>query len=108
MQALYERSFWARQMNALVAQCVQEIVARAGPYRGVRILEVGAGTGGTTSWVLERTGGRGIEYTFTDISGSFTRAGQERFGAMGVFARSCSMWKSRRRSRAWRRAAMTW
>ncbi|WP_313918315.1 SDR family NAD(P)-dependent oxidoreductase [Tahibacter sp.] len=50
--------------------------------RPVRVLEIGAGTGGTTRLLLDALtrGEPAVEYVFTDISSSFVNAGRERFG----------------------------
>jgi acyl transferase domain-containing protein/NAD(P)-dependent dehydrogenase (short-subunit alcohol dehydrogenase family)/acyl carrier protein/SAM-dependent methyltransferase len=48
----------------------------------IRILEAGAGTGGTTAFVLEEVADLGgqIEYCYSDVSPGFIRFGEERFG----------------------------
>ncbi|KAF2963063.1 hypothetical protein GQX73_g10517 [Xylaria multiplex] len=45
------------------------------------IIEIGAGTGSTTRWVVDRLLQLGIpiEYTFTDVSGSLVSAGKRKF-----------------------------
>lgn len=48
-------------------------------YPGLNIFEVGAGTGATTSAVLDALEGRYASYTFTDISSGFFIAAEERF-----------------------------
>ena len=52
-----------------------------GPGGKFRILEIGAGTGSTTKWVVKRLVQRGIpvEYTFTDISSSLVSAAKRKF-----------------------------
>ena len=47
----------------------------------VGILELGAGTGGTTDDVIAGLSGISIDYHFTDVSTFFLRAAQERFAA---------------------------
>ncbi|CAN9179705.1 unnamed protein product [Alternaria sp. RS040] len=51
-----------------------------------QILELGAGTGSTTKWVVEALVQRGIpfEYTFTDISSSLVSAGKRKFAKYGT------------------------
>ncbi|OJJ97688.1 hypothetical protein ASPACDRAFT_108, partial [Aspergillus aculeatus ATCC 16872] len=49
-------------------------------FPGVHILEVGAGTGATTSAVLDAVQGSYGSYTFTDISSGFFLAAEDRFG----------------------------
>ncbi|MFH1491157.1 MAG: amino acid adenylation domain-containing protein [Pseudomonadota bacterium] len=53
----------------------------------VTILEVGAGTGGTTASVLEAIEpyGGSLRYVYTDVSPAFTRLGKERFGGQYPF-----------------------
>jgi SAM-dependent methyltransferase len=52
-----------------------------GPDGKFRIVELGAGTGATTLWVVERLVERGIpiEYTFTDISSALVSAAKRKF-----------------------------
>ncbi|KAH8799818.1 putative polyketide synthase [Xylogone sp. PMI_703] len=47
----------------------------------VKILEMGAGTGGTTKWLVPLLAGLGmtVEYTYTDLSPSFVAAARKRF-----------------------------
>lgn len=49
----------------------------------IRILELGAGTGGTTRYLLEALAATeaavGVEYTFTDLSGSLVAAARRKF-----------------------------
>lgn len=52
----------------------------AGDRSPVRILELGAGTGGTTDDVLAGLVGLPVDYQFTDVSQFFLRAAEERFG----------------------------
>lgn len=56
------------------------------PGRPLRILEIGAGTGGTTRWLMDTLNrhGSAVEYVFTDISSSFVNAARERFGQSGA------------------------
>jgi acyl transferase domain-containing protein/NADP-dependent 3-hydroxy acid dehydrogenase YdfG len=53
-------------------------------HPSLNILEVGAGTGATTSAVLDALEGRYASYTFTDISSGFFMAAEERFGQQDV------------------------
>jgi microcystin synthetase protein McyG len=47
--------------------------------RIARILEIGAGTGGTTTYVLPRLQADRTNYTFTDVSPLFTERAREKF-----------------------------
>ncbi|MEL7314790.1 MAG: beta-ketoacyl synthase N-terminal-like domain-containing protein, partial [Cyanobacteria bacterium J06559_3] len=72
---LYESSPGARVMNALVQAVVTATLAEQ--PRPVRILEIGAGTGGTTAHLLPHL--KDVEYVFTDVSPLFLAKAQERF-----------------------------
>ncbi|HET9442174.1 MAG TPA: zinc-binding dehydrogenase, partial [Acidimicrobiales bacterium] len=64
-------------------QAVAEVVAALRPARGatpLRVLEVGAGTGGATGHVLDRLAGAPVEYLATDVSPYFVKMLRHRFG----------------------------
>ena len=72
---LYQSSLGAQMMNRLVQQAVTTALSQRPANRPVRILEIGAGTGGTTAHLLPHLTGPDTEYVFTDISPLFlTRA----------------------------------
>ncbi|MFJ4187795.1 SDR family NAD(P)-dependent oxidoreductase [Kitasatospora sp. NPDC089509] len=78
--------------NAEVARLVvEQVEARrsAEPGAPVRVLEVGAGTGGTTATVLAALApyADSVEYVFTDVSPAFVRRARQRFGADHPFVR---------------------
>ncbi|WP_437495035.1 SDR family NAD(P)-dependent oxidoreductase [Sorangium sp. So ce1014] len=66
------------------ASAVRKLVAQraGGAPAPIRLIEVGAGTGGTTGHVLAALSGslRRVEYVYTDVSPAFLRLGEERFG----------------------------
>jgi microcystin synthetase protein McyG len=74
----YETSPAAQAMNTLVRETISKGVSPLPPDRPLRILEIGAGTGGTTAAVLPSLGGT-TEYVFTDVSPLFLARAQERF-----------------------------
>ncbi|MEO0867219.1 MAG: SDR family NAD(P)-dependent oxidoreductase [Cyanobacteria bacterium J06642_11] len=76
---LYQGSVGAQVMNQLVLSAVTRTLAQA--PRPLRILEIGAGTGGTTAELLPLLAdlGPSVSYVFTDISPRFTAAAEERF-----------------------------
>ncbi|BAZ49185.1 beta-ketoacyl synthase [Nostoc sp. NIES-4103] len=76
---LYENSPVAKVMNTLVQQALVSVMEYLPTGRGVRILEIGAGTGGTTSYLLPYLSCEQTEYHFTDIGISFTKKAQEKF-----------------------------
>lgn len=73
---------WAipRYFNSIVAQVASAAVRNRGGRR-LRILEIGAGTGGTSATVLPVLPPDGVRYTFTDVSEFFLGRAQERFSA---------------------------
>ncbi len=77
--------------NRLVAKSVRRLAeARRGaahPEGGVRVLEVGAGTGATTRVILEELEGSAapLTYVYTDVSGAFLRDARARLGGRYPF-----------------------
>jgi acyl transferase domain-containing protein/acyl-CoA synthetase (AMP-forming)/AMP-acid ligase II/SAM-dependent methyltransferase/acyl carrier protein len=76
---LYQDSPSAKVFNTLVQQAVSAAIFQFSQNRSVQLLEIGAGTGGTTSYILPHLLSNQVEYTFTDISTLFTTKAQERF-----------------------------
>lgn len=75
--AIYRDTLSARLMNALTGQAAG--VATSDASRPPRILEIGAGTGGTTASVLPSVP-LGSEYVFTDMSTGFFATAKATFG----------------------------
>ncbi|MCR9191830.1 MAG: SDR family NAD(P)-dependent oxidoreductase, partial [Gammaproteobacteria bacterium] len=80
-ERLYHES---RSYQALHAQFVDMFTTWLAAYpedRSLRILEIGAGTGGTTRHILPllRSCGRVVDYIYTDISPSFFQGASLRF-----------------------------
>ena len=73
----YEGSPAAQAMNRLLEASIAQVVTQVGRRR-LRMLEIGAGTGGTTSAVLKRLPDT-AEYLFTDISPVFLSRAQDKF-----------------------------
>ncbi|HEY4303071.1 MAG TPA: SDR family NAD(P)-dependent oxidoreductase [Gemmatimonadaceae bacterium] len=79
MERLYQTSPPARTYNQLVADVVAEIARTWPGERPLRILEIGAGTGSTTAYVLPTLARVDVEYTFTDVSPLFLNRANEKF-----------------------------
>ncbi len=81
MEAIYRDAPMARAFNRMLALTAQAAVAETPEGRTVRILEVGGGTGATTTAVLEalRSQNRDFNYTFTDISPAFVSRAKTTF-----------------------------
>src|SRR4029077_20937514 len=78
-ERLYGSSPPAQAYNGLIADVVGTATAALPAERPLRVLEIGAGTGSTPSFVLPRLPDR-VEYTFTDVSPLFLNRARERFG----------------------------
>ncbi|MBP2676814.1 MAG: hypothetical protein H6Q84_3654, partial [Deltaproteobacteria bacterium] len=78
-EALYRYSPSARAFNALVREAVSELVPKSLPGGTIRVLEIGAGTGGTSSAVLPVLPRGRTDYFFTDISNAFLVRAREKF-----------------------------
>jgi acyl transferase domain-containing protein/SAM-dependent methyltransferase/acyl carrier protein len=75
---LYQDSPSVRFYNALAQHAIVKALENLPLDRPVRILEIGAGTGGLTSYVLPRLPADRTEYVFTDLSNHFfIKAGQK-------------------------------
>lgn len=95
----YERVAALYKGDPITDRCNQEIarliVAQVEARRAtasdgrVRILEVGSGTGGTSTAVLAALDAyaESVDYVFTDVSRAFVSKGRGRFGAQHPFAR---------------------
>ncbi|PZG21037.1 hypothetical protein C1J01_07830 [Nonomuraea aridisoli] len=74
----YRENTVNRYLNAAVGETLRWAAGRAaGP---LRVLELGAGVGGTTVDALRALTGQDVEYLFTDVSRYFLTLGRERFG----------------------------
>ena len=80
--AIYTDAPAAQLLNGQAAEALRAWLAGRSAGERVRILELGAGTGGLTTYllpVLEDWGGD-YEYVFTDLSPSFLEQARARFG----------------------------
>jgi SAM-dependent methyltransferase/acyl carrier protein len=76
---LYEKSAGTRYANAIVAAAVQGVSTAIPSHGRLRILEIGGGTGATTSVVLPALPAELVSYHFTDISEVFLQKASARF-----------------------------
>ena len=75
---LYRESPSAQVFNGLARESIKATLARL-QDRTLRVLEIGAGTGGTSFYVLPEFPRERTEYTFTDVSPFFVAKARERF-----------------------------
>jgi acyl transferase domain-containing protein/NAD(P)-dependent dehydrogenase (short-subunit alcohol dehydrogenase family)/SAM-dependent methyltransferase len=80
----YERSPGLQALNRIVEDTVRKLAERCPEGRRLRVLEVGAGTGGTTASALRALAGREFEYCFSDVSPAFFAAAKARFGETDI------------------------
>ncbi len=85
---LYVESPYARTYNAALATALTAAIAAVPASRRLRVLEIGAGTGGTTSYVLPLLPADRVDYTFTDLSPLFLERAGEQFGAYTFLRRA--------------------
>jgi acyl transferase domain-containing protein/NADPH:quinone reductase-like Zn-dependent oxidoreductase/SAM-dependent methyltransferase len=76
---MYERSPFSHFYNSLAAETVAAAVAALPSGQRVRILEIGAGTGGTTAHVLPLLPAGRVDYTYTDVSPHFLVRARQKF-----------------------------
>jgi acyl transferase domain-containing protein len=76
---LYERSSTMRYVNALAATAVSVLGTNVPLGNVLRVLEVGGGTGGTTSSLLPQLPAERTSYVFSDVSDLFLDRARERF-----------------------------
>ncbi|KAI1167690.1 hypothetical protein F5B18DRAFT_600946, partial [Nemania serpens] len=75
---LYSEGFGVPETNHRLGTTLDHLAHK---HPRLRILEIGAGTGGSTAIALNHLGDRFEEYTFTDISPAYFPAAQARFTA---------------------------
>ncbi|WP_186062579.1 SDR family NAD(P)-dependent oxidoreductase [Burkholderia gladioli] len=91
VEGIYKRNVFADYLNDLVADVVERRIADAlaDPERvaPVRILEVGAGTGGTSDGLFRRLGRfqDRIEYVYTDVSKHFLLHAREQYSGVAPY-----------------------
>ena len=80
-EALYERSGPSRYMNAIARAVAAAFASARATERQVNVLELGAGTGGTSSAVIPGLPRSGVTYWFTDLSDFFLGRAAQKFKA---------------------------
>ena len=76
---LYRRAPAWRAANGMLGEVVRTLVHELPAGRQLRVLEVGAGIGSATEYVLPELPAGGFSYTYTDISAGFFAEAETRF-----------------------------
>ncbi len=78
---LYQASPPARTYNSLIAAALKAALRNWPADRPLRVLEIGAGTGSTTSYALPALAAHGsaFDYTFTDVGKVFLQRARDKF-----------------------------
>ena len=79
LSELYQESLLQALMNRLITKAVLDVLEDLPRGRGCRILEIGAGTGGTASHLLPHLPASQVEYVFTDIARVFLHKAKAKF-----------------------------
>lgn len=80
LDRFYEVGMGIREFTLVLGQTVKQLVHR---HPRMKMIEIGAGTGGATKVIMDKIGRSFASYTFTDISTSFFEVAQEVFYALG-------------------------
>lgn len=78
-EVAYNDSFLSKYLNRLVTSAVGEIARRHEAKTPLRVLEIGAGVGGTSIELIPALAGFHVDYLFTDVSQFFLNNAGERF-----------------------------
>jgi acyl transferase domain-containing protein/acyl carrier protein/phospholipid N-methyltransferase len=82
-EKLYQDSPVARTFNTLVSESLMASLKNVSEKSPIRILEIGAGTGGTTSYILPKLAASQTRYLFTDVSPLFLNQAKQKFSQYG-------------------------
>lgn len=83
LEDVYTNAPMFKTGTLVLAQYLSTVLERVGTSRELKILELGAGTGGTSKHVIETLAGLGpkykFSYTFTDLSSSLVATARRKF-----------------------------
>ncbi|MDM8559408.1 beta-ketoacyl synthase N-terminal-like domain-containing protein [Candidatus Parabeggiatoa sp. HSG14] len=79
LQNLYQSSQDSHYFNSIIQSIFKQIVKSLPAESTLRILEIGAGTGATTAYLLPELPAQRTRYVFTDVGSSFLESAQQKF-----------------------------
>ena len=79
----YQQSYSFSRYNTLSKVGIKKLIKKLPADQTLRVLEIGAGTGGVTNTILPLLPADRTEYFFTDISDMFLQKAEERYGKIG-------------------------
>ena len=81
LEQIYNQGINLRPCHQIAQEAVRAVVRKLPEGHILRILELGAGTGGLTSCVLQELSlpPQKVEYVFTDVSGQFLASAEQKF-----------------------------
>lgn len=80
-ESLYQHNAVIGHCNTIAAAAMAALVHRSAPDQTFRVIEVGAGIGGTTASLLKVLSPDRSEYLHTDLTGFFEPSAREKFSA---------------------------
>jgi microcystin synthetase protein McyG len=83
-EKIYSKSPGPRVFNQLAAEVIREEV-KSRPEGVLKVMEIGAGTGGTTTYIVPVLPAARTEYTFTDISSMLKAQAAKKFKQFPFF-----------------------
>jgi len=83
-ESAYRDNVISGYLNGLVNATVRAIAGRRSPQAPLRLLEVGAGVGGTSTDLIATLRDRPVDYLFTDVSTFFLEEARAKFGAESI------------------------
>lgn len=86
IEQVYSRGPYMETQLGTVREILRTAVAAWPAGRPLRILEVGAGTGGMTDWLLDVLPPESTEYVYSDVSAAFFPRARRRFESHGFLA----------------------
>lgn len=80
-EGAYRKNLISQYLNQAVCAAVQEIIRQRPAGQRLRLLEIGAGVGGTSADLIPALDGLAVDYQFTDLSQFFLNEAREHFAA---------------------------